>query len=315
MIPSSAGGGDADRPPGEDFRAGFAAITGLPNTGKSTLLNALCGTRLSIISPKPQTTRNNILGILNVPGRQAVFVDTPGLLTPRTLFEKSMAGAIKRAAAEESDLVLLVVEPRLPPPEKMAFFEKFRMVRVPLYLILNKTDLCAKGSAESSKTAEVFGSMLTVSRTFFISALSGSGVAELKKELLAALPLHPPYYPQDQLTDRWERFYAAEIIREQLFRLYSDEVPYSSAVEIEVFREIPGLPDHIMAAVHVAKKSQKPIVIGKGGRGIRALRESAQAALEKFLGRAVRLELMVKVTEDWQNNAAFLRDIGFYEKK
>lgn len=304
-----------DEPGGHDFRSGFAAITGLPNVGKSTLLNALCGTRLSIISPKPQTTRNNILGILNVPGRQAVFVDTPGLLTPRTLFEKSMAGAIKRAAAEESDLVLLLVEPRLPPAEKLVFFEKFRLVRVPLYLIVNKADLCAKGSPEAGKTVEVFRAMLNVEKVYFISALSGAGVADLKKELLAALPLHPPYYPQDQLTDRWERFYAAEIIREQIFRLFSDELPYSSAVEIEVFRETPGLPDRIMAAVHVAKKSQKPIVIGKGGRQIRALRESSQAALEKFLGRPVRLELTVKVTEDWQNNAGFLREIGFYDRK
>ncbi|MBU2574525.1 MAG: GTPase Era [Elusimicrobia bacterium] len=297
----------------ETFRAGFAAITGLPNTGKSTLLNAFCGTRLSIISPKPQTTRNNILGILNTPGCQAVFVDTPGLLNPRTLFEKSMSNAIKMAAAEEGDLVMLLVEPRLPPPEKMEFFERFRNVRVPLYLVINKLDLAAKGSSEAAKTAGVFSSLLTIKKTFFISALAGTGVRELKKELLAALPLHPPYYPQDQLTDRWERFYAAEIIREQIFNLYSEEIPYASAVEIEVFRETPGLPDYIMAGVHVAKKSQKPIIIGKGGRQIRILREHAQAAIGKFLGRPVKLELTVKVTGDWQNNAAFLREI--YDKK
>ncbi|MBI4801170.1 MAG: GTPase Era [Elusimicrobia bacterium] len=292
------------------FRAGFAAITGLPNTGKSTLLNALCGTRLSIISPKPQTTRNNILGILNAPGRQAVFVDTPGLLEPRTLFEKSMSNAIKRAATEESDLVLLLAEPGFPPPEKMFFFERFRNLQVPLYLVINKIDLAAKDSPGPGKTAGVFSSLLTVKKTFFISALAGTGVGELKKELLAALPLHPPYYPQDQLTDRWERFYAAEIIREQLFNLYAEELPYASAVEIEVFRETPGLPDYVMAVVHVAKKSQKPIIIGKGGRQIRILRGNAQAAIGKFLGRPVKLQLTVKVTEDWQNSVAFLRKTG-----
>ncbi|OGS58908.1 MAG: GTPase Era, partial [Elusimicrobia bacterium RIFOXYB2_FULL_62_6] len=213
------------------------------------------------------------------------------------------------------DLVLLLAEPRLPPPDKMFFFENFRQVRAPLYLIMNKVDLCPKDSPEPAKTAETFCSMLTVKKTFFISALTGLGVSALRKELLEALPSHPPYYPQDQLTDRWERFYAAEIIREEIFRLYSDEIPYSSAVEIELFKETPGRPDHIMAAVHVAKQSQKPILIGKGGRQIRLLREGAQAALGKFLGREVRLELTVKVTADWQNNAGFLREIGFYEKR
>ena len=297
------------------FRSGFVAITGLPNVGKSTLLNALLGARLSIVSPKPQTTRNNIIGILNSPGHQTVFVDTPGMLTPRNLFEKSMSGAIKRAATEESDVALLVVEPRVPPADKLDFFEKFKFVSAPLYLVVNKIDTCAKNAAEAGKTAEFFAAMLPVKKTFFTAALGGQGIKELKAEILAAMPEHPPYYPDDRITDRMERFYAAEIIREQIFNLFAEEIPYASAVEIEVFRETEGMPDYILAAIHVARQTQKPILIGKGGRQIRILREAAQAALAKFLGRPVKLELQVKVTPDWQNNLHFLQDIGFYEKK
>jgi len=300
---------------GAQFRAGFVAITGLPNVGKSTLLNALIGARLSIISPKPQTTRNNIKGILNTPGHQTIFVDTPGMLTPRNLFEKSMSGDIKRAASEDSDLALLVVEPRVPPAEKMEFFERMRSMSTPLYLVVNKTDTCGKDASEAVKTAEFFSGMLPVKKVFLISALGGAGVKELKAGILAAMPEHPAYYPEDQMTDRWERFYAAELIREQIFNLFSEEIPYATAVEIEVFKETEGIPDYILAAVHVARQTQKPIIIGKGGRQIKILREKAQAALEKFLGRPVKLELQVKVTPDWQNNPQFLESIGFYEKK
>jgi GTP-binding protein Era len=157
--------------------------------------------------------------------------------------------------------------------------------------------------------------MLPVKKNFFVSALGGQGIKELKAEILAAMPEHPPYYPDDRITDRMERFYAAEVIREQIFSLFTEEIPYASAVEIEVFRETEGMPDYILAAIHVARQTQKPILIGKGGRQIRILREAAQAALAKFLGRPVKLELQVKVTPDWQNNLHFLQDIGFYEKK
>ncbi|OGS06658.1 MAG: GTPase Era [Elusimicrobia bacterium RIFOXYA12_FULL_51_18] len=291
------------------FRAGFVAITGLPNVGKSTLLNSLLGVRLSIISPKPQTTRNNITGILNTPGHQTIFVDTPGMLNPRNLFEKKMSGAIERAASEDSDLALLVVEPHIPPPDKSYFFEKLKAISAPLYLVVNKMDLCEKDPAEAGKIAEFFSGMLPVKKTFFVAALGGAGVKDLKAGILAAMPQHPAYYSGNQITDRWERFYAAELIREQIFNLFSEEIPYASAVEIEVFRETEGMPDYILAAVHVARQTQKPIIIGKGGRQIRVLREKAQAALEKFLGRPVKLELQVKVTPDWQNDPKFLKSL------
>jgi GTP-binding protein Era len=298
------------------FRAGFVSITGLPNVGKSTLLNALLGTRLSIISPKPQTTRNNIKGILNTPGHQTVFVDTPGMLSPRNLFEKTMCGAIHRAASEDSDLALLVVEPRVPPADKLCFFEQLRFVSAPLYLVINKIDLLSgPAPSEPDKAAAYFASILPVKKTFCLSALGGKGVKELRQDILETMPEHPPYYPVDQMTDRWERFYAAELIREQIFSLFSDEIPYAAAVEIEVFREAEGSPDYILAAVHVARQTQKPIIIGKGGRMIKELREKSEKALAGFLGRPVKLELQVKVTADWQNNPGFLRDIGLREGK
>ena len=301
-------------PPPSSFRAGFIPITGLPNAGKSTLMNSLCGTRLSIISDKPQTTRNNILGILNAPGFQAVFVDTPGLLKARNLFERSMEGAIKRAAREEGDLCILIAEPGLPPPDKIHLFDPLKQVRCPLYLVINKLDK-EKTEDRAKAAVDFYSKLLPVAQVFHISALTGGGLKELRAGIRAALPEHPPYYPVDQLTDRWEKFYAAEIIREQIFKMYSQEIPYSCAVEIEVFREMPGEDDQILAAVHVARSGQKPIIIGKGGSAIARLREASAKALGVFLHRRVELHLTVKVTPGWQDNPAFLKEIGFYDKK
>jgi GTPase len=307
------GDGGAKAPP-PAFRAGFVPIVGLPNAGKSTLMNAFCGTRLSIISEKPQTTRNNILGILNTRGAQAVFVDTPGFLKSRNLFEKSMENAIKRAASEDGDICLLMVEPGRPPEDKVKLFETLRRVNSPLYLVINKMDKEAN-PARTDEAEAFYTGLLPVKKVFRISALQGKGLKELRQAIEAGLPEHPPYYPQDQVTDRWERFYAAEIIREQIFRLYTQEIPYSCAVEIELYKDHGGKWDEIMAAVHVARAGQKPIIIGKGGRGIKLLRENSVKALEAFLGREVNLSLMVKVTPGWQDNIQFLREIGFYDKK
>lgn len=296
------------------FRAGFVPITGLPNAGKSTLLNNLCGTRLSIISPKPQTTRNNILGILNARNFQAVFVDTPGFLKARNLFEKSMEHAIKRAAGEDGDICLLITEPSPPPEDKLPLFEPLRNLGCPLYLAVNKIDK-NKDLTGAKAAGAYYEKLLPVAKTFYISALAGNGLGELRSAIAAALPEHPAYYPQDQITDRWERFYAAEIIREQIFKSYEQEIPYCAAVEIECFRELPGEDDLVMATIHVSRTGHKPIIIGKAGKAIGLLRERAQKALEAFLARPVQLELHVKVSPGWQDNMEFLREIGFYDKK
>lgn len=296
------------------FRAGFVPITGLPNAGKSTLMNALCGVRLSIISEKPQTTRNSILGIHNAPDFQAVFVDTPGFLKSRNLFEKSMEIAIRRAASEDGDLCLLMVEPGLPPQDKIPLFDPLKHASCPIYLVINKLDK-EKSTDRVDAAAAFYSSILPVKQVLHISALTGGGVKELRAAIKAALPEHPAYYPQDQLTDRWEKFYASEIIREQIFKLYSQEIPYAAAVEIEMFREAEGCDTQILAAIHVSRESQKPILIGKAGRSIGMLREKSHKALVSFLGRPIELHLTVKVTPGWQDNLTFLREIGFYEKK
>jgi len=296
------------------FRAGFVPITGLPNAGKSTLMNSLCGTRLSIISDKPQTTRNNILGILNAPDYQAVFVDTPGFLKGRNMFERSMVNAIKRAASEEGDLCIFITEPGLPPESKVHLFEPLKQVRCPLYLVINKLD--KENTDVRVKAAEdYFKKLLTVAQVFHVSALTGGGLKELRAGIRDGLP-DPAGRPfVDQLTDRWERFYAAEIIREQIFKLYSQEIPYSCAVEIELFLEEEGRDDQVLAKIHVARENQKPILIGKGGSMLKRLRETSAKALGTFLKRPVELHLTVKVNPGWQDNLVFLREIGFYDKK
>ncbi|HNW45339.1 MAG TPA: GTPase Era [Elusimicrobiales bacterium] len=296
------------------FRAGFVPITGLPNAGKSTLLNALCGMRLSIISEKPQTTRNSIMGILNAEDFQAVFVDTPGFLKSRNLFEKSMENSIRRAASEDGDLCLLMAEPGLPPEDKIPLFEPLKRAACPIYLVINKLDK-ETSAARADAAAAFYSALLPIKQVLHISALTGGGVKELRAAIKAALPEHPAYYPQDQLTDRWEKFYAAEIIREQIFKLYSQEIPYAAAVEIEVFRESEGRDTQILAAIHVARATQKPIIIGKAGRTIGALREKSHKALVAFLGRRIELHLTVKVTPGWQDDLSFLRELGFYDKK
>jgi len=295
------------------FRAGFVPIIGLPNAGKSTLMNQLCLSRLSIISDRPQTTRNNILGILNGKNYQAVFVDTPGFLKARNLFEKNMEFSIKKAYTEDGDLCLLISEPEIPPESKRRLFDSLKTVRGPVYLIINKMDTADRARAEEA--AAYFQKEFPIEKTFFISALSGNGVKELREAVAKALPEHEPYYPPDQLSDRWERFFAAEIIREQIFRYYEQEIPYSSVVEIETYREHGDGPDEIFAAVHVSRESHKPIIIGKGGRAIKLLRERSSKAIEQFTGRPVSLRLQVKVSPKWQDDPEFLKAVGFYDKK
>ena len=290
------------------FRAGFVPITGLPNAGKSTLLNFICSSQISITSEKPQTTRNNILGIINGKGFQAVFVDTPGFLKARNKFERAMENSIKRASSEEGDAVVLVAEPKIPAKEKLELFEPLKNISCPLFLAINKTDIFPK--EKCSEAAEFFKNILPVSQTFFISALHGNNTGKLRTAIARALPLHPPFYPQDQITDRWERFYAAEKIREQVFKCFSMEIPYSIAVQIEKYQEIPGMPDEIYATIHVAKEGQKGIVIGKGGKMLKVLREKSVRAITRFLGRPVNVHLFVKVTPDWQNNTEFLKENG-----
>ncbi len=295
------------------FKSGFAVLAGLPNAGKSTLLNKLAGGLLSPVTSKPQTTRQNILAISEEDNYQVVFVDTPGFLQPRYKLQQTMVNAVDRAVGEEADLVVFMLDAAAPYDLNAGLVEKLKKVFCPIFLVINKTDLVP----DDSRLKELEDSArkdLPVSRAFCISAAQGKGVDELKQAVIEAMPVSPAYFPPGQWTDRWERFYAAEFIREQIFLLYKKEIPYSTYVEVEKFTEDLGDKNYIRAIIHVERESQKPIIIGKGGAAIAQLRKSAQKRIEEFLGRKYRLELTVTVTPDWRNNTQMLERFGYIVK-
>ncbi len=280
--------------------AGFIAITGVPNVGKSSLLNFLAGGKLSIISHKPQTTRQNITAIVEEGTAQAVFVDTPGFLNPEYGLQRTMVRNVRQACDDDSDIILFVTEPRKPIPEELKLAELVARCNRTVYLAVNKTDTVGE-KKQAEAAAEGLKPLLNFQEVFYVSAKTGAGLKNLRHTLLKALPQHPHYFPDGQWTDRWERFYTAEFIREQIFHLFDEEIPYCCAVEIELFHELKDRPDQIRAIIHVEREGQKGIVVGKGGAMIKKLREASQKEIEKFLGRKVYLELFVKTTPDWRN--------------
>jgi len=297
------------------FHSGFAVLAGLPNAGKSTLLNALAGGLLSAVTDKPQTTRQNILAIAEGDNYQIVFVDTPGFLHPRYKLQQTMAACVERAVREDADVILLLVdahEPDLPAHKEL--FAKIKQAFCPVYLILTKTDLVKDKTILSTLQKQIKSDVPNIGKVFEISALRDKGVAELKEAVAKVLPESPAYFPPGQWTDRWERFYAAEFIREQIFKLYQQEIPYSTQVEIEKFTEDLGDKNFIRAIIHVERDGQKPIIIGKGGSAIAKLRQHAQKRIEQFLGRPYRLELQVIVSPNWRNSDEWLEKFGYIEK-
>lgn len=292
------------------FKSGFAVLAGLPNAGKSTLLNDLAGGLLSAVSYKPQTTRQNILAIADGDDYQVVFVDTPGFLSAQYKLQQTMAACVDRAVGEDADLVLFMVDASADYALNAKLVEKLKTVYCPIFLVLNKTDLVKDSAVLDALEARVKAD-LPVEKTFRICAAKGEGVETLKEAVVSSMPYSPAYFPQGQWTDRWERFYAAEFIREQIFLLYKKEIPYSTYVEIETFTEDLGPKNYIRANIHVERESQKPILIGKGGAAIAELRKRAQKRVEEFLGRKYRLELNVVVSPDWRNNTTMLEKFGY----
>ncbi|MBR3632372.1 MAG: GTPase Era [Elusimicrobiaceae bacterium] len=299
----------------ENFHSGFAVLAGLPNAGKSTLLNALAGGLLSPVTDKPQTTRQNILAIAEGENFQIVFVDTPGFLRPHYKLQQTMVSCVDRAVGEDADIILLLIDASAPDlPAHKDLFAKIATTYCPVYLVLNKADLVKDKTALAALQESIKQALPKIEKVFEISALRGQGVDALKNAVASALPLSPAYFPAGQWTDRWERFYAAEFIREQIFKLYQKEIPYSTQVEIEKFTENLGAKNYIRAIIHVERESQKPILIGKGGSAIAALRQKAQKRIEEFLGRPYRLELQVVVSPNWRNEDSFLERFGYIEK-
>ncbi len=283
------------------FKSGYVALVGLPNVGKSTLLNRLLSYPVSIVAPRPQTTRHRVLGILNGDGFQAVFLDTPGMLRPAYKLQEMMSREIKLALAD-ADVVILMIDSTRP-----GRFDSVpgSLSRRDTIIAMNKIDRVDK---ETLLPMVERLSAHRFEKVYLISALKGSGVEDLKTAVIRALPRGEPFYPPDVISERPERFFAAEIVREAIFNRFGEEIPYATTVIIDEFRERPGRKDYIKAVIYVERESQKAIVIGKGGNALKRVGAVARKRLEKFLGRPVFLELRVKVAEGWRRNERFIRE-------
>jgi GTP-binding protein Era len=293
------------------FKAGFAVILGRPNVGKSTLLNTLLKTRLSIISPKPQTTRHKILGILDGSNYQLCLLDTPGLIkNPRDFLQNALRRTAQRAAHEDADVIVLLTEPRRPTRDELDAFIQLRIPKTPLILAINKIDLSIR-TQEIEEAAMAYTEALKPEASFRISAQQGTGIEELLREIVSRLPGSPPFYERGILSDRWERFFVAEIIREQVFSLYGEEIPHATAVAIDEFKENSGGRDWLRAILYIEKDSQKGILIGHKGKALELLRNKSRQAMESFLGRSVDIELWVKVRKNWRKDPRSLKEFGY----
>jgi GTP-binding protein Era len=292
------------------FHSGFIAIVGPPNVGKSTLLNTILGEKLSIVTPKPQTTRNRIMGVLHGEGFQMVFVDTPGIHKTRTALHRSMVQSA-RAALHEVDIILTLVEMGRPDdPEIPPLIRSLREFKKPRLLAVNKID---KGAKERLlPIMETFGRLNVFDAIVPVSALRGDGVPALLAELRQRLRPGPAFFPQEVKTDQSESFLVSEIIREKIYHHTSQELPYASAVSVERMEESQdGAILVIYAKIHVESDSQKGILIGRGGHKVKAIGSEARQELETIFDTKVFLDLTVRVEKNWQRDAKALKRLGY----
>ncbi len=286
-------------------RCGYATLIGQPNVGKSTLINALVGQKLSIVTPKPQTTRHRILGILSEPAYQLVLLDTPGIIEPRYRLQEAMMQNVRQAISD-ADVLLFMADATRDTPDSLSL--SFVGER-PSFLLLNKIDLIRQEDA--LPLARVYLEAYPFKEVFPISALNGFNLKPMLETLRTYLPEGPPFYPQDQLSEHPERFFIAEIIREKIFLKYSQEVPYSTQVNVVTYQEREGQKDLLHAEIIVERDSQKAILIGKGGSALKRIGIAARKDIEAFTGRPLFMQLHVKVRERWRSNDTFLRSFGF----
>lgn len=294
----------------ENHKSGFVNIVGNPNVGKSTLMNDLVGERLSIITSKAQTTRHRIVGIVNTDDYQIVFSDTPGVLKPNYKMQEAMR-EFSEGALTDADILLYVTDVVENPEKNADFLDKVSKEKVPVLLVINKVDLL-KGNEELDTIVDKWHTRLPNAEIFPISAKLGFNTAALMDRIVSLLPVSPPYYGKDALTDKPARFFVTEIIREKLLTNLDKEVPYSVEVVVEKFDETDA-SIHIMAVIYVERESQKGIIIGKGGTMLRRVGTEARKDIEKFFGKHVYLELFVKVEKDWRNRENKLRSFGYIE--
>jgi len=290
-----------------NHRSGFVNILGNPNTGKSTIMNALVGEKLSIITSKAQTTRHRIMGIVNSDDFQIVYSDTPGILKPAYKLQESMMSFVN-SAITDADIILYVTDVTEKPLSDKVYPEKIKSSGIPVIVAVNKIDLSNQEDLE--KIVELWHSFFTESPVIPLSALNKFNIDALLEAVLSKLPEGAPYFPKDQLTDKYERFFASEIIREKILKNYQKEVPYSVETEIDSFKEEKGMLK-IRALIHVARDSQKGIIIGHRGSMLKKTGTEARIDMEDFFGKKVFLELYVKVTKDWRDKPLILKRFGY----
>lgn len=288
-------------------KAGFVNIIGNPNVGKSTLMNALVGERLSIITSKAQTTRHRILGIVNGDDFQVVFSDTPGIIKPAYEMQESMMKFVK-SAFEDADVLLYMVETGEKALKDEDFFKKIVNARIPVLLLLNKIDTTTQEQLEEQVAH--WKELVPNAEIIPLSALENFNVQEVFSRILALLPESPPYYPKDALTDKPERFFVNETIREKILLFYDKEIPYAVEVETEEFKEDDDII-RIRAVIMVERDTQKGIIIGHKGAAIKKVGIAARADLEKFFGKQIHIEFFVKVNKDWRSDKRQLRRFGY----
>ncbi|MBF0492567.1 MAG: GTPase Era [Deltaproteobacteria bacterium] len=289
------------------FKSGYIAILGAPNVGKSTLLNALLGAKLSIVCDKPQTTRQKFLGIVHHKEGQLLFLDTPGLHQAHKRLNQLMVDAAK-SAIEEADLIYYMVDPKAPTQADFGFIQEIEAKNKNYFLLINKIDKTDK--LDLLPFVDAWRKKCKAKEIFLISALGSDGIQEILNQSPQYLPEGPAYFPEDQITNRDMRYLASEIIREKLFHLTSDEIPYSLAVVIEEYKEETKI-NRIAATIFVEKESQKPIVVGRGGAVLKKVGQAAREELEKLCDKKVFLSLFVKVVKDWTKKESVLKELGY----
>lgn len=292
-----------------NHKAGFVNILGNPNVGKSTIMNALVGEKLSIITAKAQTTRHRIMGIVNGEDFQIVYSDTPGILRPQYKLQENMMGFVN-SALSDADMILYVSDVNEKSAYEGEYIDKIKESGIPVIIALNKVDLSTQEHLE--KVVDSWHIAFPNSPIIPVSALKKFNLDSLLNQILIKLPESPPYFPKDQLTDKYERFFASEIIREKILVHYKKEIPYSAEVEIESFKDEKDIVK-IRALIHVTRDSQKGIIIGHKGSMLKRVATDARHDMEDFFRKKVFLEVYVKVTKDWRDKPLILKRFGYQQ--
>lgn len=296
------------------FKSGFIGIIGRPNVGKSTLLNAIIGEKIAITTYKPQTTRNRIMGIKNIENGQMIFLDTPGIHRATTPLNQLMVAAAMDTFRSSDVLLMMVEATESAHRDDLMIIDSLRSIRLPVILLINKIDLVRKHTI--LPLIDRFQHLFTFVEIIPVSALTGDGISLLIERIWEILPEGPKYFPDETMTDKTERFIAAEIIREKIILLAHQEIPYATAVVVDSFKEDEKKNlIRIQAIIHVAKNSQKGIIIGKKGSMLKEIGTRARLDMEKFFATRIYLELFVRVTKDWTHDPRMLGEFGYTEKK